>query len=553
MHAKQYIQDLLQRALWREGLEWPEKASVEPPREEEHGDMASNAALVLASSLGQKPRDLAQSLREHVAADPYLDRVDVAGPGFLNFFFKPGFWHQVLSSVFEQGDVFGASSAGEGERVLVEYVSANPTGPLHIGHGRGAAVGDSLARILRFTGHDVDTEYYVNDSGRQIQLLGRSILLRYKELCGEHAEPLPQECYQGQYIRDLAGELFDRRGHELLHLDEERAETECAEFGLQRILEQIRSDLREFGAEHAIWFRESSLAEEGGVERTLDSLREQGLVYESEGALWFESIRYGDDKDRVLRKSDGELTYFAADISYHADKLARGYDRLINVWGADHHGYVPRMQAAVQALGRNRDDLQLLLVQMVNLLRDGEYVSMSTRAGEFVTLAEVCREVGTDAARFIFLSHKSDSHLDFDLDLVKKQNMDNPVYYVQYAHARICSVFKKARERGYIGEREWTSALGGLKAKEELDLLKRLDRFPEMLQVAARTLSPHHLSFYLRDLAGAFHSYYNKYPVLIPDDEERELCLARLTLLSGIAQVLRNGLALLGVRAPETM
>ena len=553
MHAKQYIQDLLQRALWREGLEWPEKASVEPPREEEHGDMASNAALVLASSLGQKPRDLAQSLREHVAADSYLDRVDVAGPGFLNFFFKPGFWHQVLSSVFEQGDVFGASSAGEGERVLVEYVSANPTGPLHIGHGRGAAVGDSLARILRFTGHDVDTEYYVNDSGRQIRLLGRSILLRYKELCGEHAEPLPQECYQGQYIRDLAGELFDRRGHELLHLDEERAETECAEFGLQRILEQIRSDLREFGAEHAIWFRESSLAEEGGVERTLDSLREQGLVYESEGALWFESIRYGDDKDRVLRKSDGELTYFAADISYHADKLARGYDRLINVWGADHHGYVPRMQAAVQALGRNRDDLQLLLVQMVNLLRDGEYVSMSTRAGEFVTLAEVCREVGTDAARFIFLSHKSDSHLDFDLDLVKKQNMDNPVYYVQYAHARICSVFKKARERGYIGEREWTSALGGLKAKEELDLLKRLDRFPEMLQVAARTLSPHHLSFYLRDLAGAFHSYYNKYPVLIPDDEERELCLARLTLLSGIAQVLRNGLALLGVRAPETM
>ena len=553
MHAKQYIQDLLQRALWREGLEWPEKASVEPPREEEHGDMASNAALVLASSLGQKPRDLAQSLREHVAADPYLDRVDVAGPGFLNFFFKPGFWHQVLSSVFEQGDVFGASSAGEGERVLVEYVSANPTGPLHIGHGRGAAVGDSLARILRFTGHDVDTEYYVNDSGRQIQLLGRSILLRYKELCGEHAEPLPQECYQGQYIRDLAGELFDRRGHELLHLDEERAETECAEFGLQRILEQIRSDLREFGAEHAIWFRESSLAEEGGVERTLDSLREQGLVYESEGALWFESIRYGDDKDRVLRKSDGELTYFAADISYHADKLARGYDRLINVWGADHHGYVPRMQAAVQALGRNRDDLQLLLVQMVNLLRDGEYVSMSTRAGEFVTLAEVCREVGTDAARFIFLSHKSDSHLDFDLDLVKKQNMDNPVYYVQYAHARICSVFKKARERGYIGEREWTSALGGLEAKEELDLLKRLDRFSEMLQGAARTLSPHHLSFYLRDLAGAFHSYYNKYPVLIPDDEERELCLARLTLLSGIAQVLRNGLALLGVRAPETM
>ena len=553
MHAKQYIQDLLQRALWREGLEWPEKASVEPPREEEHGDMASNAALVLASSLGQKPRDLAQSLREHVAADSYLDRVDVAGPGFLNFFFKPGFWHQVLSSVFEQGDVFGASSAGEGERVLVEYVSANPTGPLHIGHGRGAAVGDSLARILRFTGHDVDTEYYVNDSGRQIQLLGRSILLRYKELCGEHAEPLPQECYQGQYIRDLAGELFDRRGHELLHLDEERAETECAEFGLQRILEQIRSDLREFGAEHAIWFRESSLAEEGGVERTLDSLREQGLVYESEGALWFESIRYGDDKDRVLRKSDGELTYFAADISYHADKLARGYDRLINVWGADHHGYVPRMQAAVQALGRNRDDLQLLLVQMVNLLRDGEYVSMSTRAGEFVTLAEVCREVGTDAARFIFLSHKSDSHLDFDLDLVKKQNMDNPVYYVQYAHARICSVFKKARERGYIGEREWTSALGGLEAKEELDLLKRLDRFPEMLQGAARTLSPHHLSFYLRDLAGAFHSYYNKYPVLIPDDEERELCLARLTLLSGIAQVLRNGLALLGVRAPETM
>jgi arginyl-tRNA synthetase len=553
MNAKQYIQDLLQRALRQEGLDWPEKATVEPPREKEHGDMASNAALVLASSLGRKPRDLAQSLREQVSGEKYLDRVEVAGPGFLNFFLKPGFWHQVLSDVFEQGSRFGVCNAGQGERVLVEYVSANPTGPLHIGHGRGAAVGDSLVRILRFTGYDVDTEYYVNDSGRQIQLLGRSILLRYKDLHGEPTGPLPEDCYQGEYIRDLARELRELRGSELLELSGERAETECAGFGLKRILEQIRTDLREFGAEHAIWYRESSLTEEGGVERTMDQLRKQGLVYERDGALWFESTRYGDDKDRVLRKSDGELTYFAADVAYHADKFERGYDRLINVWGADHHGYVPRMRSAVQALGRSEEDLQLLLVQMVNLLRGGEYVSMSTRAGEFVTLAEVCREVGTDAARFIFLSHKSDSHLDFDLDLVKEQSMDNPVYYVQYAHARICSVFKKARERGYIGDQNETAALSRLEAEEELVILKLLDRFPEMLQGAARTLSPHHLSFYLRDLAGAFHSYYNKYPVLVPDEEKIELCRDRLALLNGIAQVLRNGLSLLGVRAPETM
>jgi len=553
MHAKHYIRDLLQQALQEEGLSWPEKGTVEPPREQEHGDMASNAALVLASSLGQKPRDLAESLRHRVAGDEYLERVEVAGPGFLNFFFKPGFWHQVLSDVFEQGADFGASRAGEGERVLVEYVSANPTGPLHIGHGRGAAVGDSLARILRFTGHEVATEYYVNDSGRQIQLLGQSILLRYHELWGRHAGPLPQECYQGGYIRDLARELAELRGEELLHQNEEMAVAECADFGLGRILEQIGADLREFGAEHEMWFRESSLTNGNKMAGTIEALREQGLVYEQDGAQWFATAQYGDDKDRVLRKSDGELTYFAADIVYHADKFQRGYDRLINVWGADHHGYVPRMHAAVQALGRSRDDLRLLLVQMVNLLRDGEYVSMSTRAGEFVTLADVCSEVGTDAARFIFLSHKSDSHLDFDLDLVKQQSMDNPVYYVQYAHARVCSVFKKARERGYPVDDQEIPSLQRLTAQEELDLLQRLDRFPDMLQGAARTLAPHHLSFYLRDLAGSFHSYYNKYPVLIPEEAEQDLCRARLALLGGIAQVLRNGLTLLGVGAPETM
>jgi arginyl-tRNA synthetase len=551
MHAKQYVRDLLEGALREEGLAWPEKGTVEPPREQEHGDLASNAALVLASSLGKKPRDLAESLRDRIVGDEYLERVEVAGPGFLNFFLRPEFWHLILSDVFKQGDGFGATDTGGGERVLVEYVSANPTGPLHIGHGRGAAVGDSLARILRFTGHQVATEYYVNDSGRQIHLLGRSILLRYKELWGRHTGPLPQDCYQGSYIRDLARELSDIRGKGLLHEAEERAVPECADFGLRRVLEWIGDDLREFGADHEIWFRESRLTNGDAMRRTLDALMEQGLVYERDGALWFASAEYGDDKDRVLRKSDGELTYFAADVAYHADKFRRGYDRLINVWGADHHGYVPRMHAAVQALGREKEDLQLLLVQMVNLLRGGEQVSMSTRAGEFVTLADVCSEVGTDAARFIFLSHKSDSHLDFDLELVKEQSMDNPVYYVQYAHARICSVFKKARERGYpTGE---APQLGRLKAQEELDILRRLDRFPDMLQGAARTLAPHHLSFYLRDLAGTFHSYYNKYPVLIPDEAEQDLCRARLALLAGIAQVLRNGLALLGVGAPQTM
>ena len=553
MHAKNYVQDLLEEALGEEGLTWPDKATVEPPREEEHGDMASNAALVLASSLGRKPRDLAESLREKIAGDKHLERVEVAGPGFLNFFLKPGFWHLVLSDVFEQGENFGASEAGSGERVLVEYVSANPTGPLHIGHGRGAAVGDSLARILRFTGHKVTTEYYVNDSGTQIQLLGRSILLRYQELLGQRTDPLPRDCYQGEYIRDLARELWELRGDVLLDAEEETAESECANFGLRRMLEQIQADLREFGAGHDIWYRESSLTHGDKLSQTFDYLKERDLIYESDGALWFASSLYGDDKDRVLRKSDGELTYFAADVAYHADKFQRGFERLINVWGADHHGYAPRMNAAVRALGRNQEDLRLLLVQLVNLVREGQYVSMSTRAGEFVTLADVCTEVGTDAARFIFLSHKSDSHLDFDLDLVKKKSMDNPVYYVQYAHARIYSVFKKARDRNYPVQELETTSLQSLEAKEELDLLRLLHRFPDMLQGAARTFSPHHLSFYLRDLAGAFHSYYNKYPVLIPDQDKTELCRSRLALLSGIAQVLQNGLSLLGVRAPEMM
>ncbi len=550
MKAKEYARDLLCRAMQEEGLEWPEKASVEPPKEEEHGDVASNAALVLASSRGQKPRDLAGVLQRRITGNAYVDRVEIAGPGFLNFFFTPYFWHELLQDILDQGQRYGCSDFGRGERTLLEYVSANPTGPLHVGHGRGAAVGDSLARILQATGFVVDREYYVNDCGRQAQLLGQSILVRYRELFGEEVV-LPEECYKGGYVLDLAEELKQQRGPEILQLPEKEAISQCADFGLKRLLEWIRADLSEFGVQHDIWFKESSLIQDNTVQQTLDSLKREGMIYEQNGALWFCSTEYGDDKDRVVRKSDGELTYFASDVAYHADKFSRGYDRLINIWGADHHGYIPRIRAAAQALGRDPDDLQVLLVQMVNLLRGGRYVSMSTRAGEFSTLREVVQEVGSDAARFIFLSHKSDSHLDFDLDLVQQRSMDNPVYYVQYAHARICSLFQKAYARGFDPDRPRARKISRLIEREELDILRLLDRYPQVLQVSARSLSPHHLSFYLRDLASALHSYYNKLPVLKEGDPD--LSHARMALLSGIGQVLRNGLSLLGVRAPEQM
>ena len=533
------------------GLDWPAKAVIEPPREAKFGDVAANLALVAAQAAGIKPRELAEKLKSAVLAkDPSLESVEVAGPGFLNFRFRKSFWQAALTEIHAQGEDWGRVRLGNGAKVQVEYVSANPTGPLHIGHGRGAAVGDSLARILRAAGYEVSTEYYINDAGRQMRLLGLSVWLRYRELCGESVE-WPEDYYHGGYIVDLAKELLELKGRDLLELAHAKGVELCRVYGEDAILSGIKKDLSDFRVEHEVWFRESSMLETGMVQRTLDALKQAGLAYEQDGALWFASSTLGDDKDRVLRKSSGDLTYFASDIAYHAQKFKRGFQSVVDIWGADHHGYIGRMKAAVSALGRNPDDLKVVLVQLVNLLRAGEPVAMSTRSGEFETLSDVIAEVGVDAARFMFLSRKSDSHLDFDLELVKQQSMDNPVYYVQYGHARICSVYAKAAERGIEPGLAGPETLALLDSAEDMDILKQLDEFPDAVAGAAAALSPHVVSFYLRELAAKLHRYYSAHQVLAA--ERPELVQARLYLLGAVRLTLARGLDLLGVHAPQRM
>lgn len=551
MRARQHLQLLLRNVLSEEGLPWPDKAVVEPPKDKRFGDLTTNVAMVLAKEVGTNPRELAARLaRTLTDRDPELASAEVAGPGFLNFAFTPEFWLRTVPEILSKQDRFGAVDIGQGRKVNVEYVSANPTGPLHIGHGRGAAVGDSLARILRFMGYRVTTEYYLNDAGRQMRLLGQSVLARLRELQGREGT-LPQDGYQGEYIREIAGEALQAMGNRTGEMEEDEAVEFCRTLAARSILNGIKRDLEEFRVEHQVWFSESSLLASGAVDRTFDHLKKAELAWEEDGAFWFRSTAFGDDKDRVLRKSDGFLTYFASDIAYHEDKYDRGFDLAVDIWGADHHGYIPRMKAAVQALGRSPEDLQVILVQLVNLLRGGEQVAMSTRAGQFETLADVCAEVGVDAARFIFLSRKSDSPLDFDLELVKQRTMDNPVYYVQYAHARICSVMRKALEQGVPVPGPDTPVPGRLDTPEDMELLKALEQFPDVLQNAARTLSPHHVSYYVMELAGLLHRYYTVNPVLAAPDAET--VQARLLLLTAVARVLATGLDLLGVTAPERM
>ncbi|MFW5837661.1 MAG: arginine--tRNA ligase [Desulfovibrionaceae bacterium] len=551
MRAKRHLEKRLVEIVARMGLAWPEKGAVEPPKDKQFGDLACNVAMMLAKQAKRNPRELAEDIRKSLLdLAPEIEKVEVAGPGFLNVTYAPEFWRQSAAMVLEQGDDYGKSAVGQGRKVQVEFVSANPTGPLHIGHGRGAAVGDSLARILARTGHEVQTEYYINDAGRQMRLLGASIWARLLEVSGKPAR-FPEDGYKGDYIIDLAKDVLDSEGPQTAELPEDQGVELCRVHGVNAILEGIREDLEAFGVHHDVWFSEASLVDNGRVQATLDRLRERGLAYDQDGAVWFKSTELGDDKDRVLVKSTGELTYLASDVAYHDDKYRRGFDLVVDIWGADHHGYVPRMKAAVQALGRSADDLEVILVQLVNLLRGGEQVAMSTRAGQFETLKDVVKEVGADSARFIFLSRKSDSQLDFDLELVKQKSMDNPVFYVQYAHARIRSVQRKAVERGLSLDDLADADLSLLDTPEDLDLLRLMDQLPEVLASAARTLSPHQVSYYLRELAQTLHGYYTKHQVLGAGDDE--LVKARLRMLEAVAQVLRNGLFALGVSAPDSM
>jgi arginyl-tRNA synthetase len=557
MDMKQKIRALIHKSLTtahQEGRlpssEFPE-IQLEEPKVQTHGDLSSNIAMTMASIQKMPPRQIAEIIVAHL--DDTAGRVaktEIAGPGFINFFIHPTAWLPALEAVHAADTRYGACDIGKGRKVQVEFVSANPTGPLHVGHGRGAAVGDSVAAILRFCGFDVTKEYYINDSGRQINTLGRSTYLRYRELYGETVD-FPEDCYQGDYIRDLAEKVREKKGEELLNETPEAAVAYCARLAASDILAGIRQDLKDFGVEFENWFSEQTLYDSGKVASVLEDFKRKNIIYEKDGAFWFKTSEWGDEKDRVVIRSNGQTTYFASDIAYHQDKFERGFERVIDVWGADHHGYIPRINASIAAAGRDRQCFDVILVQLVNLLRGGEPVAMSTRAGEFVTLEEVVNEVGRDAARFIFLTRHYESSLDFDLEVARKKSNDNPVYYVQYVHARIASILRKSDEAGRpLHENPDQETLARLQEAEEIELIKALARYPETVQAAAELMAPHRITYYLMNLASLFHSYYNRHKVLT--DDER-LTSGRLYLIRAIQIVIRNGLTLLGVSAPDQM
>ena len=524
---------------------------VEVPKVKSHGDFSTNLAMTMARQQKMAPRKIAEILLAHFNDNAgLLVKSNIAGPGFINFFLKTSAWLPVLRDVHQKDERYGESDAGRGRKIQVEFVSSNPTGPLHVGHGRGAAVGDSTANILAICGWDVQKEYYINDSGRQIQTLGRSVYFRMKELAGEKVD-FPEECYQGAYVRELAQQAIDENGPDFVNRADEEAIMICARFAAGRILEGIRTDLETFGAVFDRWFSEQSLYDSGKVDEMIAAFKNNGRIYAKDDAFWFNTTDFGDEKDRVVVRSNGQTTYFASDIAYHQEKYERGFERVIDVWGADHHGYIPRVSGAIQASGYQKEQFDVILVQLVNLLRAGEPVAMSTRAGEFVTLSDVVDEVGSDAARFIFLTRSSDSPLDFDLELAKQKTYDNPVYYVQYVHARIASILRKAEEQGLdpLADPD-VAALARIEAPEEIDLIKLLDRYPEVLVRSAELMEPHRVTYFLMELASAFHSFYNKHKVL---GDDAQLTSARLYLVRAVQKVIRNGLGLLGVSAPNKM
>ncbi|MGC9457786.1 MAG: arginine--tRNA ligase [Halothiobacillaceae bacterium] len=586
---KETVESLLASALaaLQSSGQVPDSSSVQivvtPTKDRAHGDLATNLALQLAKPMGLPPREAAARLVAALPEDPAVARVEIAGPGFVNFFIDPAAGFALIDQILAAGDAWGRSDLGAGRRVQVEFVSANPTGPLHVGHGRGAAYGAVVADLLEAVGFDVHREYYVNDAGRQMHILATSVWLRYLALCGEQFT-FPTNGYRSDgYIVDIArtlqaehgsdyvapaAEVFDgvpadepAGGDKEAHIDGliERARALLGdnryryvfELALNAILDDIRDDLAGFGVEYQEWYSEQSLADRGLVNLAIERLRALGHVYEKEGALWFRATEFGDDKDRVVQRDNGQTTYFASDIAYHMEKFDRGFERVIDVWGADHHGYVPRVKAALTALGHDPDRLDVLLVQFAILYRGGERVQMSTRSGSFVTLRELREEVGNDAARFFYVMRRSEQHLDFDLDLARSQSNENPLYYIQYAHARVCSVFRQLGQRGWQHDRaEATAHFGRLDETHEQDLLKRLSQYPDLVARAALAHEPHQLIHYLRDLANDFHTYYNAHAFLVDDAGLRN---ARLSLVAATRQVLANGLRLLGVGAPEEM
>ncbi len=549
---KQGVKEIIETAVYeaREAGELTTDESslpgivVEQSKKEEFGDFSTNIAMLLTKSERRPPRDIAEKLAERIASSESVTKAEVAGPGFINIFLDRSFWVDLLERILSCKELYGTSSIGKGKKVQVEFVSANPTGPLHIGHGRGAAVGDALSRVLKAAGYDVTKEFYINDAGRQVYNLGESIKMRVDELEGKEVE-FSENHYRGDYITDIAKEYC-----EALKKGGGSVPT-AVEFGISAMKKWIEEDLKEFGIEFDNWFSEKSLDDDGLVVDTIEELKKKGLIYEKEGATWFKTEEYGDDKDRVLIKADGERTYFASDIAYHRDKMRRGFDTLVNIWGADHHGYEARVRALFRALGLDDSALKVIFIQLVALLRGGEPVAMGKRSGEFVTLKQVMDEVGADACRFFFLMRKSDAQLDFDLKLAKSQASENPVYYVQYCNARVNSIFSHAVEKGIAMPDD--SELAGLADKfgpEEIRLIRHLGRFEEVIERSAREMEPHRVTFYLMELAGLFHPYYNRNRVVTDDTGTTA---ARLLLLKAVGTVASNGLRLLGVSTPEKM
>lgn len=574
-------------AMQRNGQLAPDLAvdvQIEQSRDKRHGDFACNIALTLAKQAGIRPRDLAAGIVAALPADDNVSRAEIAGPGFINFFMAPAAFRKVVPAILTAGGGFGRGTIGRDRSVQVEFVSANPTGPLHVGHGRGAAYGAAVADLLEAAGFRVHREYYINDAGRQMDILATSIWLRHLEQVGE---PIlfPSNGYRGDYVVDIARELGRRHGSALRHpatavmagLPEDespggggdkeahidalvaRARSllgvdryrEVFDLGLNTILADIRDDLEAFGVCYETWFSERALQESGTVDAVIERLRDGGHLYQDGGAWWFRSSAFGDEKDRVIIRENGQRTYFAADIAYHADKFERGFDRVIDIWGADHHGYVPRIKAALAALGHDAGRLDVLLVQFAILWRGGERVQMSTRSGQFVTLRELRNEVGNDAARFFYVMRKCEQHMDFDLDLAKSRTNENPVFYLQYAHARVCSVMRQLADKGLAWNREQgLAALDLLVEEHEQQLISRLNLYPGIIESAALAHEPHQLAYFLRELANDFHTYYNAHQFLVEDDGLRN---ARLVLIQATRQVIANGLALLGVSAPESM
>lgn len=555
---------------------------VDRTKDSAHGDYASNLALILAKPCRQAPRKIAELLVQALPADPGIEKIEIAGAGFINFFILSSSRSQVISEILTKGERFGLSEIGQNQKVLIEFVSANPTGPLHVGHGRGAAFGATLGNVLKAAGYDVILEYYVNDAGRQMNILAASVWLRYLELAGEPLV-IPANAYKGEYVSEIARELWLKQRSQYVHpwaivieglpADEphggdkeiyidalvERAKKLLGKevfalfhrHALNTVLDDIKDDLAEFGVKYDSWFSEQSLFEDGSIQKGIEALKGTGHTFEKDGALWFRATDFGDEKDRVLVRANGHTTYFASDVAYHWNKYDRGYDRVIDIFGADHHGYITRLRSVVKALGHDESALDVLLVQFAILYRGADRVQMSTRSGSFVTLRELRQEVGNDAARFFYVARKSEQHMDFDLDLAKSESNDNPVYYIQYAHARICSVLKQLKERGLL----WDKTIGLkhidlLEQVQETSLISLISRYPEIIELAAAHCEPHQVAYYLREVAHGLHSYYNAVPLLC---EQEQLRCARLCLLEAVRQVLNNGLDLLGVSAPESM